>query len=71
MGLVLCHEIGGRAPAGLVLKIDVGEGLPVVVPHDETGVGFFGCPGWRKTAAVVVPQCSKLNVLPKKRDFVT
>jgi hypothetical protein len=36
--------------AGINLEIDVAQGLSVIVPNDETCVGFFYSPGRRETA---------------------
>ena len=40
--LVRVSRMRRRAPAGLLLEIDVGERVPVVVPDDEAGVRLFG-----------------------------
>ena len=43
--LVAGEEVGGSAPAGLLLEIDVGERLPVGVADDEAGVRLLDGPG--------------------------
>ena len=45
--LVAREQIGGRAPAGLVLAIHEGECLPVVVADDEARRGLFDGP-WQE-----------------------
>jgi hypothetical protein len=37
--LIAREQAGSRSPAGLILEIDIRQCLPVVVAHDETGVG--------------------------------
>ena len=49
-GLVAGEEMRRRAPAPLLLEIDVGERLPVGVADDEAGVGFLDGPGRREVA---------------------
>ena len=49
-GLVAGEELGRRAPARLLLEIDVGERLPVAIANDEAGVGLLDGPGRREAA---------------------
>jgi hypothetical protein len=39
--LILGEQLDRRSPAGLFLKIDIRELLPVAVPHDEASVVEF------------------------------
>ena len=57
--LIAREQVRGRAPAGLVLEIDVRQRLPVVVLHDETGVGLVDRP-WRREAAGPFGQAADL-----------
>ena len=40
-GVVLGEQLGRRAASGFVLEIDVSEGLPAGVAHDEAGIRPF------------------------------
>jgi hypothetical protein len=43
-GLVTGEQMRSRAPAGLILEIDVGRHLPVVIADDVAGVGLLDGP---------------------------
>jgi len=43
-------KLGKRAPAWLVLEIDIGERLSVVIAHDKTGGLFLDGPRRREAA---------------------
>jgi hypothetical protein len=49
--LVARKQVGRRLSARLILEIDVGQRLPVLVFHDEAGVGLLGRPGGEKLRA--------------------
>jgi len=51
-GLVTREQLGRRAPAGLVLKIDVSEHLLVGVTDDDAGV-LFDAPAAICTAQII------------------
>jgi hypothetical protein len=44
-------QFGCRAPAGLILEVDVDELLAVVVANDEAGVLLLDGPGRREAAS--------------------
>jgi hypothetical protein len=52
--LVLREQLGGRAPAGLLLEINVSELLAAMVNHDKAGGLLFDRPGRREAADLSV-----------------
>jgi hypothetical protein len=50
---VLGQQIGGHAPAGLILEIKIEKPLAILVPDDEASVvHLIDCPGRRETAGL-------------------
>jgi len=49
-GLVPREQMRRRAPARLLLEIDIRERLPGMILHDEAGIGLLDGPGRREAA---------------------
>ncbi len=49
--LIPGEQVGGGTSSRLLFEIDIGQGLTVLVAHDEAGVvGLIDSPGWREAA---------------------
>ena len=61
--LVARQLLGSRAPARLILEIDIGEFLAVAVAHDKAGVQFLGSPRRPEAAGAPHSSCKLLPII--------
>ena len=47
------QQLGCRPPVRFALKVEIGQLLPGVIRHDESGVAFVDRPGRREAAGMV------------------